>query len=1196
MKKTKLLAIFFALVLLFALTACEGDKTPIDINEPTYATELFANWQDYTIIYEDGASDGVSSAFIQFNLKLNEKYGSSLRAESDFLMLGEAVPEGTLEILVGLTNRPESIEAHKSLKANDYFIGMVNNRLVIVGGSDKATTRALEHFTSYLMGPDGLHYPTAGYTYKADYHVDKLTVGGVDISEFVLVRGNRMNAVDRKMFDILCDRIADICGVNVKTAQSSEAEKTYEILIGDTGRELTEKELPAGTYAIEQTDTKLAIYGNGDKADTFALKHLIVDILSAIPESESYDIKLDNVSGETYEAPAFTVSNLPATFGDLRDKYDYDIVSTKTTLDRFYAVIDELPEEVTVLDPVELEDYPFSQQKKQVYVSGTSGDDKNLGTKESPYKTIEKALSAMKYQGGGVIWIEGGNYPLTETIAINDNHSGTAISPLFIKSYGDKEVALTSNVVVDSTGFKLVDPSTDAVAARLHDDVKDKVYYLNLYELGLNESDIVGITKENGPARVCVDGELFTLAQYPNAYQEDGVTPTDIRDLLYFRYVYDTGSVTSTISSLYYGWVQRVAEDSTLTLDSQIGWEIRIPHEQDPKTSSAAAMGDEIMSWVNTGDIWFYGSVFEGFDFAYFTIDPNCVHGDGLLGAPKSDGFYSLKSVQPDPSGCKDSANSAAGRNVYYLFNAIEALDAPGEWFIDKNTGNFYIYPKSNDITKQTVEYSGSKTFDLISVDGASNIVFDGIGANGTSASAMKVKKCDNVVIERATIKNASSYSIEITDSENIALIYSKLLYSQTAKLRITNVNSILNLTPVNIFVQNNVFAETITTESVAALINGCRIVVSHNSFVDGTLAGDGVEHIIEYNTFEGGSEYVTDGGMVYFGPYTAKGLHVRNNLFHKLNKLHQAVYFDTMASGNYAYYNVINTIGGKGNSHNAWYSSSGHGNVCYGNIIMLRNKAQVDAANGLESNEGTESMKKGDSAVYESGLFYYYYGDGAEGNSMASSWWLDDKTAEVNSRLVSANQEAWNARFPEYMNYLEAIKLVVEAYADVDYKVYYEPQRLSEKSHEFVTGDDTVIWVPAYDYLDENGVLMTKEAHTLTPVDGKIMVSYDDIAAVERLGRQVAFNVAKNNLVLGGSTEYGNIMLPWSTDKMYFKDHTLIEDNYFEFYHKNIVDDAENYSYKISDEAWSTIASEMGTEFVSILKTIDYEKAGLTD
>ena len=70
---------------------------------------------------------------------------------------------------------------------------MMNDRLVIVGGSDGATAAALEHFSSYLMEADGLFYPLGGYTYKADYIVDNLTIGGVDISEFVIVRANGMN-------------------------------------------------------------------------------------------------------------------------------------------------------------------------------------------------------------------------------------------------------------------------------------------------------------------------------------------------------------------------------------------------------------------------------------------------------------------------------------------------------------------------------------------------------------------------------------------------------------------------------------------------------------------------------------------------------------------------------------------------------------------------------------------------------------------------------------------------------------------------------------------------------------------------------------------------------------------------------------------------------------------------------------------
>ena len=85
------------------------------------------------------------------------------------------------------------------------------------------------------------------------------------------------------------------------------------------------------------------------------------------------------------------------------------------------------------------------------------------------------------------------------------------------------------------------------------------------------------------------------------------------------------------------------------------------------------------------------------------------------------------------------------------------------------------------------------------------------------------------------------------------------------------------------------------------------------------------MEHIVEYNRFEGGNKFVTDGGMVYFGGYGARGNHVRYNLFHMFKATHQAVYFDTMGSGMYSYFNVISTLGALTNAHKGWYSSSGH-------------------------------------------------------------------------------------------------------------------------------------------------------------------------------------------------------------------------------------------------------------------------------
>ena len=607
------------------------------------------------------------------------------------------------------------------------------------------------------------------------------------------------------------------------------------------------------------------------------------------------------------------------------------------------------------------------------------------------------------------------------------------------------------------------------------------------------------------------------------------------------------------------------------------------------------AMGEEILSWVNTGDIWYYGSTFEGWEFGYYTIDPNCVHGNGLLGKAQAGGFYSLKSVQPNSWGCKASGNSTSGANTYYLFNAIEALDAPGEWFIDKETGNLYIYPKSDDITKQTVAYSGNKSFNLLTVESASHIVLDGIGADGAANYGFLINRSNEIMIQNATIRNTSKDSVRFTYCKDSALIHSNISYSYEPMVSVADPTTENTLEPMNIFIQNNTFSDAPPSIAYAVSLGGCRAIISHNHFIDCCLRGSGLEHIVEYNRFEGGNRYITDGGMAYFGTYAARGVHIRYNLFHMFKATHQAVYFDTMGSGMYSYYNMISTLGAWTNAHKDWYSSSGHGNVCFGNIMVLRNRSQIDAVEGKDTDEGTEAIKKGDD-INESGLFYYYYGNNAKGNSLAGHWWMGYKQTEVTRRLVNSDTEAWNARYPAYMNFLEGTKAINEAYDYVDYKVYYEPQKLSDKTHVFKTADDTVIWVPPYEYLDANGARKTKPAQTLKAENGEIVLTFDDIAAMERLRRQPAFSVIMNNLILGGSTNSNNVITNSAGSyKGLIKDVTIKENNYFEFDYDKIMADAENYNYRISDETWTMLEGKMGKEFVAILKGIDYEKTGLT-
>jgi hypothetical protein len=172
-----------------------------------------------------------------------------------------------------------------------------------------------------------------------------------------------------------------------------------------------------------------------------------------------------------------------------------------------------------------------------------------------------------------------------------------------------------------------------------------------------------------------------------------------------------------------------------------------------------------------------------------------------------------------------------------------------------------------------------------------------------------------------------------------------------------------------------------------------------------------------------------------------------------------------------------------------------------------------------------------------------------------------------------------------------------MEAYNTYDdYMVYYEPRKLSDKTHVFKTSDDTVIWVPPFEYLDENGEQKTMPEKILRAEGGQITLTFDDLAAIERLRRQPAFSVINNNLILGGSVDTNNVITNGAdTYTAFLPDVTSKENNYFEYDYNKILADAENYNYKISDETWAMLEGEMGKEFVDILKDIDYEKTGLT-
>lgn len=177
--KRPLLLLLLACLLLF--TACGGgetEHTTATAEASTAATttapaETEPPAEDLVLIGADGKTaftvvradetDGLTvNAAIALHTKLNETYSAKVGLSSDISLRTE--PDGTVindkyEILVGDTNRPESIAARAALEESDteddYIICVKGKKLVILGRNGFSTKYAIEVFLAQFLGQAG---------------------------------------------------------------------------------------------------------------------------------------------------------------------------------------------------------------------------------------------------------------------------------------------------------------------------------------------------------------------------------------------------------------------------------------------------------------------------------------------------------------------------------------------------------------------------------------------------------------------------------------------------------------------------------------------------------------------------------------------------------------------------------------------------------------------------------------------------------------------------------------------------------------------------------------------------------------------------------------------------------------------------------------------------------------------------------
>ncbi len=550
--------------------------------------------------------------------------------------------------------------------------------------------------------------------------------------------------------------------------------------------------------------------------------------------------------------------------------------------DRFFASVAELPDEVTVIHPYNVD--AFAESNSRTLYVAPNGDDSADGSLDAPLATPAAALSRLAGKNGGKIILRGGSYDLDETLRITGEHSGTVTSPLIITSYPGETPCLSASRTIPVSAFA---PVTDeSVLARLADSAKDKVLCADLTALGITEYGTVRGSK------LLINSIEQDLARYPNRSD----------DLLEV----EKGGVVAP------GWNNDEGHPEG-------DWEIKLTDRRP-------------LSWQWEDDIYLFGALCFEWTRLYarircFTEEGTArgfgeFDGHGINGGDHNTYYFTNVLEELDAPG-EWYVDRKAGKLYVY----------PPKGSFDETDDVRFITRQLDVIAAEGAENVIIDRLNIGRCCGSAfrthdcrQVLFQRCHLTGICGDAENDEECFRI---------AGGFRNGIIDSvlEHFSMRAGSVSGGDRKKL-----------IPANNFIQNCKIVNPHCRFGIASN-GGVGNIVSHNYSHNTTMLDCGNnECIMEYNIIEGGDCETHDTGMIYVGGggCSTCGNHYRYNYFFDFVMGDYGIYFDDLSRGMYAYGNIVVGNGTLPEDDHQWISggrSFNHhngGEHCYWNNISI--------------------------------------------------------------------------------------------------------------------------------------------------------------------------------------------------------------------------------------------------------------------
>jgi hypothetical protein len=581
-----------------------------------------------------------------------------------------------------------------------------------------------------------------------------------------------------------------------------------------------------------------------------------------------------------------------------------------------------------------------------MYVSTTAvaGGD---GSRQRPYQTLTQARDGIRMlrkagtlRSGDAVTVHvlPGIYQLSTSFELTAEDSGTVDAPVVYRAVGGGRPRLQGGLLLEPASFR---PITDtAVLLRLDAAVRDKVRVCDLSTKTPAAFPEFKTAFRGAPVApwLYVNQQPMTLARWPNATASDAGWAG-------FSKAIDTGLP------------QPHAADPAL-------------HEHHP--GSFLFEDPRPARWNLAEGVWLHG---------YWTHDWS----DEVIRIASYDTEEKIITLAAPHSYGINAGTWGAKTRRFFAMNALEELDNPGEWYLDRSRKLLYFYPEGDLIAAEIV--LATLTEPLVKVNGAKHVRFVGLDFLYGHGDGIIARNTESLEIAGCVIANLAGGGISISGSActvrtcdlfNIGRGGISLGGGDRKSL-----NAARNAAENNHIHHFGIFQRTYAPGIGA---NGCGQIARNNCIHDAphnAVLYGGNEHLFERNEVYRVVTETGDAGAFYSGrDWTSQGNVLRNNYIHDLgsgNAEHvntMGIYLDDCDCGDTLVGNVFYRAG------RAIMIGGGRDNPVLNNLV-------IDCPIGLHIDSRGMTWKQWNNPAYK-------------------SWCLEEK-----AQRLDYTQPPWSTRYP---------------------------------------------------------------------------------------------------------------------------------------------------------------------------------------